>query len=67
MPKQHFDSVLGSDAGAHPIFHSPGFPSELDLDVQQRKASFQSGQVPDLDRWGSDILRYMAECHSSAF
>jgi len=67
VPKQCFDFVLASDAGAQPIIHNPRFPSELNLDVQQRKASVQSGQVPDLDRWGSDILRYMAECHGSAF
>lgn len=67
MPKQHFDSVLQLYAVAHPIIHSLGFLSELSLDMQQRKTSFQSGQAPDLDRWGNDMLRCMAECHCSAF
>lgn len=67
MPKQHFDSVLQSDAVAHPIIHSLAFTSELSLDVQQRKASVQSGQAHDLDAWGSGMLRCMSERHCSAF
>lgn len=59
-------SSTGSDAGAYPIICNHGLPPELHLDLQQREASFPSGQVPDLDSWGSDALRLMAKCRCSA-